>query len=123
MLNKSKRLVVIGALAALAATAAPASPANAFAMSNCQVKPLFSVIEYQQSVAVTGAYAPAGAIDVELTCGVVRYGSTARRVSETAPGPVGVVATVTTVGAGPVSSCIEARVTYVDHVSYVDTCP
>lgn len=125
MFFRSKRLAVAAVLAAVGATAAPAAPATAseFKMGPCQVKPLFSVIEYQQTVAVYGQYTAAGAIDVQLTCGIVRYGSTAKRVSEAVPGPVAAIATTTTVGAGPVSACYEVVVTYTDRTEYLDTCP
>lgn len=122
---RSKRLAVAAVLAAVAATAVPAAPATAaeLKMGPCQVKPLFSVIEYQQTVAVYGQYTAAGATDVRLTCGIVRYGSTAKRVSEAVPGPVAAIATTTTVGAGPVSACYEVLVTYVDHTTFTSTCP
>lgn len=126
MFRRSRSFAVASALAAVAATAVPIVGATpAAAMGPCQVKPLFSVIEYNQVVAVTGVYnAPAGATDVELTCGVVRNGVTYAKLTDKLVGPAAALAGTATVPAGSVSSCQEIRVTYLGGATtYSDTCP
>ena len=123
MMRISKSLVA-GAVAAAALV--PFGAPQAQAMAACQVKPLGTHSEFGQLVAVFGFYnAPAGAIDVELTCGIVRQGVTAARVTDPLTGPVAALAAVRGVGGGSVSSCYEVVVTYADGsvVDYVDTCP
>lgn len=120
MLRRTKTFAVAAVAAATAGLVAP--PAQA--MAACQVKPLFNVIEFQQTVLITGVYhAPAGAIDVQLTCGVVRYGSTYARTTDAMAGPVAALATTAVVPAGNVSACYEITVTYLDRTTYSDNCP
>jgi hypothetical protein len=124
MFHRSKHFIVATVAAAVSlAPVAAASPA--VAMAPCQVRPLFSVIEYQQTVAVTGVYkAPEGATDVQLTCGVVRNGATYAMLSEKIPGPVAVVAGTAVVPAGAVTACYEVRITYLTGGTvYNDYCP
>lgn len=125
MLKRSKALAV-GAVAA--ATLASAVPASAWdgkvaAAGPCRADVSMRIEEWHQTVFVTGAFTAAGAIDVDLTCGIVRYGETVARIGETVPGPVAVVAGSERVLGGPISACHEIVVTYVDRVDYLDTCP
>ena len=128
MFARSKRLVLAGALAAVAAAAVPAVPAAAFdagsvAVAPCRGDVAMRIEEWYQTVVLTGAHTAAGAIDVQLTCGVVRYGETVARVTENLSGPVAVVQGSVRVLGGPISICHELRVTYLDRVTYSDTCP
>lgn len=114
------------ALAAAAAATVALIPGGATAaMATCQVKPLFSVVEYGQTVLIYGVYnAPKGAVDVELTCGVTRLGATHARATDRMVGPAAVVASSVSVPNGSVSSCHEITVTYLDgSTTYSDTCP
>ena len=124
MFRRSTALVAAVAAAACLATAVPASAAGTtVAASPCRGDAALAWEEWHQTILVTGLYAPARAIDVQLTCGVVRYGETVGRVSEDVPGPIAVVHDSVRVHAGPVSFCHEAVVTYLDRTDYVDTCP
>jgi hypothetical protein len=121
MLRRSKRLILAVA-AASAAVVIPSTPASA--MAPCQAKVGFTAIEYRQTLAVTGVYTSAGAIDVQLTCGIVRNGVTVARISESAPGPVAAVAGTANVSAGTFTVCHEIVATYLDKPPYVsDWCP
>ena len=125
MFRRSIALVAAVAAAASLGAAVPASAADTTvaAASICRGDVGLAYEEWHQTIIVTGAYAPARAIDVQLTCGVVRYGETVARVTETRPGPVAVVHGSARVVAGPVSFCYEAVVTYLDRTEYLDTCP
>jgi hypothetical protein len=125
MLARHKRLVVGAVLAAVTAVAVPAGAwdGSVAAASPCRGDVALRVEEWHQTVYVTGAYTVAGAVDVSLTCGVVRYGQTVARVGESTPGPVAVVAGSARVLGGPISICYEIKVTYVDRVTYSDSCP
>lgn len=124
MFRRSKTFV----LATIAASAAALVPTGAdaadFAMASCQVKPVVRVLDYRETVLIYGVYnAPAGAVDVRLTCGVTRNGSTSARVTDSLVGPVAVVAGSATVPIGS-SGCHEITVTYLDgRTTYSDTCP
>lgn len=125
MLARSKRLVVGAVLAAVTAVAVPAGawqPGGVDAVP-CRADFAMRVEEWHQTVYVYGAYTTAGATDVSLTCGVVRYGETVARVGEDVPGPVAAVFGSARVLGGPISVCYELKVTYVDRVTYSDTCP
>jgi hypothetical protein len=121
-MSKTKRFLALATAAAALAVIAP-STAGAAAVGPCQVRPVGGFQEWYQDVLVTGESAPRGAIDVELTCGVVRYGETVATATDGLAGPAAVVAEVETVHAGPVSSCYVLHVTYVTHYTYTDTCP
>jgi hypothetical protein len=126
VVNTSKRLVVAAIVAALAVPAgagAPAGAATSRKMGPCQVRSLFSTLQFSQVVAIAGQHAPPGALDVELTCAVVRGGITYGRTSESAPGPVAVVGDVKAVPLGSLTVCQEIVVTYADRVTSSDTCP
>lgn len=123
MFARSKTLLVGFVVAAGAAGAAPAAAGTGAALSPCAGRSLFGISEWHQTVALAGAYTSAGAIDVDLTCGVVRQGETVARVSEDAPGPVAAVAGIVEVHAGTIGYCYELRVTYVDRTTYSDNCP
>jgi hypothetical protein len=123
MLRISKRLTMAAVVAAALVTIVP-GPRPASAMAPCQARPLFSVIEYRQTVAVVGEYAPVGALDVQLTCGIVRNGVTVARLSESVPGPVAAIAGTADVPAGAFTVCYDAFVTFVDRPSTsTHTCP
>ncbi|HEX2293831.1 MAG TPA: hypothetical protein VHN37_00810 [Actinomycetota bacterium] len=146
MLRRSKALVLAGVIAAAVAVppaaraAAAVGPATVGVlpavpdgaghydpakMAACQVKPLFSTIEYRQTVLVYGVYkAPQGAVDVQMSCGVVRSGATYASVPEKLPGPVAALAGTANVPAGSVTACHDIRVTYLSGlVTHDDTCP
>lgn len=121
-MSKTKRFLAVATAAASLAVVAPAT-AGAAALGPCQVRPIGGFQEWYQDVLVTGESAPRGAIDVDLTCGVVRYGETVAYASDGLVGPVAVVAEIETVHAGPVSPCYILSVTYIDNYTYTDTCP
>ena len=123
MSRRSRRLLVASVVAASAAALIPAAtPASA--MAPCQGRDVIKLMEYSHTVAVTGAYTAAGAIDVRLTCGIVRNGVTVSRFSETAPGPVAAIATTTSVSGALYSVCYELSVTHVNGPpTSSDTCP
>lgn len=122
MIRKTK-LAALAGTAAVFAALVPAGPAAA--MSACQVKSLGVHSEIGQIVAVAGVYkGPTDALDVQLTCGIVRFGVTVARVSDDVPGPVAALADVVGVPSGPISSCYEVKIVHVDgSVTYYDTCP
>lgn len=121
MVRRTQRLLAVSAMAIALAALLPTSPASA--MAPCQVRSI-STIQGGQTNAIAGAYAPAGAADVSLTCGIVRNGVTVARFSEKVPGPVAAVAGTADAG-GYFTVCHEIRVTYVDgRAPYVsDSCP
>ena len=124
MLRRSKTFVV-AAIAAATVTLVPTGAGAAdFAMASCQVKPLFRVLDYRETVLIFGVYkAPADAVDVRLTCGVTHGGSTYARVTDPLVGPVATLAGQATVPIGS-SACHEMTVTYLDgRTTYSDTCP
>ncbi|HEX2195477.1 MAG TPA: hypothetical protein VHJ76_01015 [Actinomycetota bacterium] len=126
MLGKTKRLVAAVAATAAIAGAAPATAAGSDdLMAACQVKPLFSVIEWQQTVLLYGVYAgPQGSTDVQLVCGIVRNGVTVAKHGEKIPGPVAALAATPTVPAGSIGACYEIRVTHLSGLTTNhDTCP
>ena len=121
MVLRTKRLLVASTAVVGLAAILPAAPATA--MAPCQVTSI-STIQGGQTNVIAGAYSPAGAADVSLTCGIVSHGVTAARVSEKIPGPVATVAGTSNVG-GSFTVCHEIRVTYLDgRTPYVsDSCP
>lgn len=125
MLRRSRALVVSALAAATLATALPVSAAeiSSVAINPCRGDVGVVWEEWHQTILVTGVYAPAGAVDVALTCGVVRSGVTVGTVSETLPGPVGVVQGSIRTLRGAITICYEARVTYVDRTEYHGGCP
>ena len=121
MVPRTKRLLAAAATAAGLAAILPAAPATA--MAPCQVRS-FSTIQSGQTNVIAGAYTSAGAIDVSLTCGIVRNGETVARFSEKIPGPAATVTGTSNVG-GYFTVCHEIRATYADgRLPYVsDSCP
>lgn len=117
------RITVCAALAAAALVPVGATPAHA--MAACQAKSLGTHHHVGQFVAVFGAYSPANAVDVQMTCGVVQNGVTVARVTDALPGPVAVVADVQVIpGRSSVTSCQEITVTRLDGTTTItDTCP
>lgn len=123
MLGRFKALPVAVVAAALAALV-PSSPAAA--MNACQARSLGTHHQIGQFVAVVGAYkGPADAVEVSLTCGLVRDGVTIDRVSDSTTGPAAALADVRIVpGSTPVTSCDEIKVVHLNgSVTYWDTCP
>lgn len=125
MLRRYKALITCAVAFATVATAVPAGAVDvgSVAVYPCRGDVGLAYEEWHQTILVTGVYAPSRAIDVQLTCGVVRSGETVGTVSESAPGPVAVVHGSVRTWAGPISMCYEAVVTYVDRTIYQDTCP
>ena len=121
MVFRTRRFLVITAMALALAAVLPVSPASA--MAPCQVRSI-STIQGGQTNAIAGAYTTAGAANVSLTCGIVRNGVTVARFSEKVPGPVATVAGTANEG-GYFTVCHEIYVTYVDgRAPYVsDSCP
>src|SRR5688572_13531807 len=108
MLGRSTRSVAVAAVFAAVAALVPTSAQASPAMAACQAKPLFGIMEWHQEVLVTGVHsAPAGAIDVDLTCGIVRQGVVVWSNTETVPGPGAAMAERATVLAGTISPCYE----------------
>jgi hypothetical protein len=123
MLRRFKRLVVISAVAAAVTALFPVSSGAAVAVASCQAKDVVKLEEWSHTALVTGAHAAPGALDVQLTCGIVQNGVTVRRVSETAPGPVAAIAQTVSIQGQYYSVCYEIVVTYTDHTTNLDTCP
>jgi hypothetical protein len=125
VLLRTKALVVSALAAATLATALPASAVDtaAIAINPCRGDVGLVWEEWHQTIQVTGVYAQPRAVDVQLTCGVVRYGETVGRVTENAPGPVAVVSGSVRTLRGPVTFCHEIVVTYLTHYEWIDTCP
>lgn len=121
MVRRTKRLLVASAtVVGLATAILPAAPATA--MVPCHVRSIATLQSGQTNV-IAGAYTTAGAIDVSLTCGIVRNGVTVARFSEKIPGPVATVAGTSDDG-GFFTACHELTVTYADRDPYVsDYCP
>ena len=121
MFSRTKFLVAAASIAGLTATVLPAAPASA--MATCQVRSLANLQTGQTNI-IYGTYTTAGALDISMTCGIVRNGVTVRRFSEKVPGPVAVVAD-TSSDWGFFTPCHEITVTYLDgRAPYVtDTCP
>ena len=124
MFRRSKSIVVAASAAAVVALVPTGAGAADFAMASCQVKPLIRVLDYRETVLIYGVYnAPAGAVDVQLTCGVTKNGATSARVTDPLVGPAAIVAGTATVPIGSFS-CHEITVTYLDgRVTNSDTCP
>ena len=124
MFRRSKHLIVAGLLAAGATTLIPAVPVHAsVAAAPCQAKDLYKIEEWAHQALVTGTYQAAGAIDVDLTCGIVQNGQTVTRVNGTSLPGAAVVAANTRIQGQYYSVCYEAVVTRIDDVDYFDTCP
>ena len=116
------RFTVLAALAA--STLVPVGATPAHAMAACQAKSLGTHHHIGQFVAIFGAYSPANAVDVQMTCGVVQNGVTVARVTDPLPGPVAAVADVQILGRSWVESCQEITVTRLDGTTtHTDTCP
>lgn len=123
MLRRLKRLAVVSVVAAAITMLFPITSGASVAMAPCQARDVVKLQEWSHTVAVTGHYTTAGAIDVRLTCGIVQNGRTVTRISESVPGPVAAIATTTEVAGQYYSVCYEVAVTFVDHTTYGDTCP
>ena len=121
MVHRTKSLLAASAMVVGLFAALPAAPAAA--MATCQVRSLSNLQSGQTNI-IAGAYTTAGALDISLTCGIVRNGVTVARFSEKVPGPVAAVAATLNHG-GFFTPCHEISVTYVDgRPPYVsDTCP
>ena len=123
MLRRFKRFVVISAVAASIVALFPVSSGAAVAAAPCQAKDVVKLQEWSHTALVTGQYTTAGAIDDQLTCGIVQNGATVRRVSESVPGPVAALAATVGIQGQYYSVCHEIVVTFIDHTTYSDTCP
>jgi hypothetical protein len=124
MLRTFRRLALIVAGAALIAAAVP-TPATAApaAAAPCQARSIGGFGEWTQTVAVAGAYAPRGAIDVRLTCGVVQFGEVQLSFTDGLAGPVAALAGTGDVYGGAFTVCFEAYVRYIDRTSFEGNCP
>lgn len=125
MTSKAKRFLAAAAAAANLAVVVPATAADtSAAIGPCGLTRIADgVKEWYQEVLVTGEHAARGAIDVELTCGIVRYGETVWMQTDTLSGPVAAMAEMASVHAGPIGSCYILHVVYVEHYTFTDTCP
>ena len=121
-MRRSKALLA-AALAAAALVPVGAAPAHAMAV--CQAKVLGQHSEWGQLVLIAGVYkGPADAVEIQLTCGVVRNGGTVARSTDRLVGPVAAVADVQAVYGWGLTACHEIRITHLDgSVSFDDTCP
>ena len=121
MIRRTKRLFAAAATAVALAAILPAAPASA--MATCQLRSLANLQTGQTNI-IYGTYTTVGALDISMTCGIVRNGVTVRRFSEKVPGPVAVVADTST-DWGYFTPCHEITVTYADgREPYVtDSCP
>lgn len=124
MLRKTRSVVVLTAVALVSAIV-PGGGSIAEAASTCQVKSLGTHSELGQLVLISGTYrGPSDAVDVRLTCGIVRDGVTVVRVTDRTVGPVAALAEVTTVPSGLVTSCYEVRIAHLGGaLTYHDACP
>jgi hypothetical protein len=114
----------LAAVALAAMTVVPLSAAPAAAATPCRAIPVAQRTNPTQVVLVAGAYTAAGAIDVRLTCGVVRNGITVASRTDELVGPVAVVSDTVDVGLGSVTSCYVLRVAYADgRVTWSGSCP
>lgn len=120
-----RRFKTLVAAVVTAAGLVPVGATPAHAMAACHVRVLGTHSEYGQLVAIAGAYrGPNTAVDVALTCGVVRNGGTVARVADPLTGPVAVLGDVQTIYGAGLTSCHEIKIKYLDGtVSYSDTCP
>ena len=123
MLARYKRLIVAGVAAASLATIVPAQAS--VAVAPCQGRPTVSFLEWHQSILVTGQYWTTGngAIEVRLTCGVVRQGVTVARVTDKTTGPAAALAEHVSVLAGAFNMCHDIDIVYLTHTDYIRTCP
>ena len=121
MLRRTKRLLAVTAVLVGLAAILPAAPASAMAV--CQVRSAATLQSGQTNV-IVGAYTTAGAADISLTCGIVRFGETVQRFTEKVPGPVAALEGTSSAG-GFFTVCHEIHVTYLDGrpPSSSDTCP
>ena len=124
MFRRSK-LIVAGLIAAGSTTLIPAAPvqASSVAAAPCQAKDLYKIEEWAHQALVTGTYQAVGAIDVDLTCGIVQNGVTVTRVYGTSLPGAAVVAQNTRIQGQYYSVCYEVAVTRIDDYDYIDTCP
>ncbi|HEV2757122.1 MAG TPA: hypothetical protein VG318_15250 [Actinomycetota bacterium] len=120
MFRRSRSVVVAVLAAATLASLVP--PAGA--LGYCQARYTGIGTGFTETVLVTGEYAPVGAIDVVLTCGVVKNGSTVARFTDGLTGPAALVAGTVNLTAGTISACYESTVYYPDgNVTLYDGCP
>lgn len=121
-LRRPKALVV-AALAAAVLVPVGATAAQAAAV--CQVKVLGAHSEGGQFVSITGTYrGPSDALEVKLTCGVVRDGVTVARATDKTTGPVAALADVQTVPGTGLIACHEVTIFHVNgSTSHFDACP
>ena len=122
MIRRSKALIA-AALAAAALVPVGATPAHAMAV--CQARVLGAHSEWGQLVLIAGVYkGPADAVEIQLTCGVVRNGGTVARSSDRLTGPVAALADVQNVYGWGLTPCHEIKITHLNGtVSFNDTCP
>ncbi|MDQ3953052.1 MAG: hypothetical protein M3279_08835 [Actinomycetota bacterium] len=120
-----KRLIVPFALAAVLGAAVPAQAVDLdVAAAPCQSVMSTKFTEYHETHYVTGTATVKGAIDVRLTCGLVRWGETVATISEDTPGPVAVVAGAVTIMGALHDMCHVIEAWYPDgRYSVSDTCP
>lgn len=125
-----KYLIVPFALAATFVTAVPASAVDLdldelmVAIEPCQSVFSTRLTEYYETHHVAGAATVKGAIDVRLTCGLVRWGETVATISEDAPGPAAVVADSVTIMGGLHDVCYVVEAWDADGAYSVDDrCP
>ena len=125
---RRSKLAVIAVLAAVSVTALPGAGTASAALGPCRavrtgvgtfLRPGW------EEVAIAGAYtAPAGAIGVELTCGVVANGRVYASASDELPGPVAVLAGIGSVPTNAaITTCYTLRVAYLTNSSTTNTCP
>ncbi|HEX2057576.1 MAG TPA: hypothetical protein VHI71_04325 [Actinomycetota bacterium] len=120
-----KRLIVPFALAATIGAAVPAHAVDlAVEAAPCQSAFSTKFTEYHETHYMTGTATVKGAIDVRLTCGLVRWGETVATISEDRPGPVAVVAGAVTIMGALHDVCYVIEAWYPDgRYSVNDTCP
>ena len=123
MLRSFKRFAIVSAAVIAIAGLFPATSGASVAAAPCQARDLFKVQDWSHTASLTGHYAAPGALDVQLTCGIVQNGQTVTRVTESAPGPVAVIATTVNIAGQYYSVCYEAVVTYVERTTTTGNCP
>jgi hypothetical protein len=126
MTFRRTKLLVVAALAAASIPAVPA-PAGA-ALGPCRVVETgvgTTLRPGWEEVAIAGFYtAPAGAIGVELTCGVVADERVYASASDELPGPVAALAGTGSVPTNAsIETCYTLRVAYLTHSYSTNTCP
>jgi hypothetical protein len=121
------RLIVPFALVASVVAAVPAGAVEVkpdVAAAPCQSAFSTKITEYHETHYMVGAATVKGAIEVRLTCGLVRWGATVATVTDDTTGPVAALAEAKTIMGQLHGICYVIEAWYPDgSYSVNDTCP